>query len=277
MSTAAPPSDRRRERAAAARPDAGQPAMDPRLRARRIEVKRQSGRRRLRWVVVVGVLLAVVLGAAGALVSPALDVDRVQVDGVYRTSPEQVREAAGIDVGAPLASIDEAGAAAGVAALPWVADADVRRRWPGTVVVEVRERVPVAVAATASVGTAVVDGAGWVVEVRGEAAEPTGLLSLEGVVAPEEVGRRLGTEADAVLAAAAAVPEGLADRLEQLRVGDGGPEAVLAGGAVARLPQGDALDEGYVALASVLAAADPACVATVDVRVPDAPVLTRRC
>lgn len=251
--------------------------MDPRLRARRIEVKRQSGRRRLRWVVVVGVLLAVVLGAAGALVSPALDVDRVQVDGVYRTSPEQVREAAGIDVGAPLASVDEAGAAAGVAALPWVADADVRRRWPGTVVVEVRERVPVAVVATASGGTAVVDGAGWVVEVRGEASEPTGLLSLEGVVAPEEVGRRLGTEADAVLAAAAAVPEGLADRVEQLRVGDGGPEAVLAGGAVARLPQGDALDEGYVALASVLAAADPACVATVDVRVPDAPVLTRSC
>lgn len=276
MSTAAPPTDRR-ERTPTARPDDEQPAMDPRLRARRIEVKRQSGRRRLRWVVVVGVLLALVLAAAGALVSPVLDVDRVQVVGVYRTTPEQVREAAGVEAGAPLAGVDEAGAAAGVAALPWVAEADVRRRWPGTVVVEVRERVPAAVVTTASGGTAVVDGTGWVVEVREAAAEPAGLPALEGVVAPDEVGRRLGTEADAVLAAAAAVPEGLADRLEVLRVGDGGPEAVLAGGAVVHLPPGDGLDEGYVALASVLAAVDAACVATVDVRVPDAPVLTRSC
>ncbi|MGK2950458.1 MAG: cell division protein FtsQ/DivIB, partial [Acidimicrobiales bacterium] len=120
------------------------PRIDPRIRARRIEVQRHRGRRRLQRLVDVGVVAAVALGFLVALRTPLLDVDVVEVTGAEQTTAESVRAAAGIAPGTPLVDVDVRAAGERVAALPWVEEVEVHRRLDGTVAFAVTERVPVA-------------------------------------------------------------------------------------------------------------------------------------
>ena len=115
------------------------------MRSRRISVRRDAGRRRLRRITLVLALVALVVLALVATRTPLLDVDRVTVAGNERTSVDDVRNAAGIRLGEPLLSIDLGTVASRVEELPWVASADVTRSWPSTVKIQVTEREPVAV------------------------------------------------------------------------------------------------------------------------------------
>ncbi len=126
--------------------DQRRPLVDPRLRARRQEVRREVGRRRLRRVRAGGAF--VLAGAAlwAALASPLLDVDRVVVTGVEPDRVLQVEQAAGIELGAPLATLDLDRARRAIEALPWVDAARPTRSWPGTARISVSERQPVALA-----------------------------------------------------------------------------------------------------------------------------------
>ena len=119
-------------------------------------------RRQLFFVITVFVLTAT-FGGYGLSRSALLDLDHVQVEGTERTAPDAVREASGLGLGEQLTDLDLAGARAGIAALPWVGEVHVARRWPATVVVRVVERVPVASVHTPD-GIVVVDKAGRVLE-----------------------------------------------------------------------------------------------------------------
>lgn len=112
-----------------------------RLRPRRPPL----GPRRRRLLVVGSVLVLAAVVAWVVLASPLLAVRTVQVDGAVTLSADEVRAAAGVADGTPLVRVDTAAAAARVAALPQVADAEVTRGWPDRVVVTLRERVAVAV------------------------------------------------------------------------------------------------------------------------------------
>jgi cell division protein FtsQ len=248
--------------------------INPKIRARRIEVQRDAGRRRLVRLLAGAGAGALVLVALALTQSPLLDVDRIQVEGMYRTPADQVAEVGGIQAGDAMVSVSTGEAADRVRELPWVAEVSVERSWPSTVRYVVREREPLAVAATADGGVAVIDREGKVVEVLADPAVSTGLPLLEGVTAPSEAGARLGTEADGLVAAAAAVPEGLAERVTAVRAPEGGLEVVLAPAGVARLGSLEDLDDAFLALASVLTDVSGACVSVVDVAVPAAPVLT---
>jgi cell division protein FtsQ len=94
--------------------------------------------------VVLTVLAAVILlGAGWALLgSSVLVVRHVQVAGDHRVTGAQVRAAAGIRPGTPLARLDGAGIAARVERLAWVQSARVSRSWPDGVTITVQERVP---------------------------------------------------------------------------------------------------------------------------------------
>jgi len=127
------------ERRAAARAP-----IEPRLRARRIEVARDQGRRRLRRVLVLLALVAVAAAGVAIVRSPLLDVDRVTVRGT-EAGADAVREASGVVPGDALISIDAGAVADRVEDLPWVAEARVARDWSGTVAISVTPRVPVAV------------------------------------------------------------------------------------------------------------------------------------
>jgi cell division protein FtsQ len=118
--------------------------IDPRIEARRDEVRRQTGRRRFRVLVIVAVVVLSVVGTYLTIESPFLDVDHVDVSGAVHVSPAAVQRAAAVAHGRPLLRVNLAAVAARVDQLPWVAHATVRRSLPGTLRISVTEATPVA-------------------------------------------------------------------------------------------------------------------------------------
>ena len=139
-------------------------AQEPKVRRRRFRLGRRRRRRRVvadrwvaraqrrRWWRLAGVVLMVALigGAVwAAWFSSLLAVHQVSVVGLTDEGElvggQEVRSAASIPVGMPIARLDTASAQARVLELPWVASVEVRRAWPQDVVIAVTERSPVAV------------------------------------------------------------------------------------------------------------------------------------
>lgn len=111
-------------------------------------VRRQWARRWRSWRVVVAVLLTLVVLATGAwfvFFSDTLSVRGVDVAGTRSLTDERVREVAAVPTGGPLATVDLDAIAFRVRALAVVKSAEVSRKWPDEVLVEVVERIPVAV------------------------------------------------------------------------------------------------------------------------------------
>jgi cell division protein FtsQ len=107
----------------------------------------QRSRRWRRWLVVLGVVALAALAVWVVWVSPLLSVREVRVTGAVSVSVDEVRTAAAVQRGIPLARADVDGITARVAAIPRVAAVEVRRGWPDVLVIVVTERTPVAVTA----------------------------------------------------------------------------------------------------------------------------------
>ena len=244
---------------------------DPRFRERRIAVRKDAGRRRLKRLLIV--VLAALVALAGVIVvrSPVLDVDEVTVVGTARLAPDDIRTAAGIDEGAPLLLADMGAAARDVEALPWVAEAEVTRDLPGRVRIDVREREAVAVVSGGDT-TVLVDVAGRVLEEAPAAATP-----FVRVVTP-----------DAPPAPGGAIDGDLVEAVElagRLRVNPAGAVAAvhlepslrleLVDGGVVDLGDASELDAKVEAFRTVHARVDRTCLDVVDLTVPTHPVLTR--
>lgn len=255
--------------------------IDPRMRSRRVVVAREEGRRRLR-ILVAGVGASVlVLGSYAALQSPLLDVDRVVVEGASRLDPTEVLGAVSVERGSALADVDEGEVARRVETLPWVARAQVRRHWPGTLRVLVTERAPAAVvreeAGDGPSAVAVLDGQGRVLS-RGPApvAGLDALVRLEGV----EIGAAAPGESVAaavpLLAVAARLPADLAPAVAAVVADPGGVSLRLAPSGVVRLGSADRLGEKLQALRTLLVRVDLDGLETMDLREPARPTLTRR-
>lgn len=248
------------------------PPIDPRIRARRIEVRRVEGRRRLQRLLDLGLVALVAAGFVGALWTPLLDVDEVRVSGAARTAEAAVLEQARIATGDRLVAVDLRGAGERVASLPWVREVHLARRVSGEVTLEITERTAVAVVATGS-QRLLVDGEGRVLGPLAAAPDVGPLVVLEGVGDVPAPGGFLGSEAADLLAladrVAVAAPGALtAARLEDLT-------GTLAQGGEVRFGDARQLDAKLRSLRTVLDQVDLACLALLDLRLPGSPVLTR--
>ena len=251
--------------------------MDPRIRRRRVEVRRQEGRRRLRVLVGVTAAAAVGVGGWAATQSPLLDLDRVVVEGGVHTAAEEARFASGLRLGEPLLDVDEAAVVRGVETLPWVERATVRRRWPGEVRIRLVERAPVAVTGVENGGTALVDASGRVLE--WVEAPPPGLPLLTGLPPAGPPGSTLSPAGVAALSVAVALPQELRTRIAGVAPAEGDRGEVeirLAPEGSVRLGPPVDLDRKFDAMRAVFAQVDVGNLAVLDVRRPDSPVLTRR-
>jgi cell division protein FtsQ len=247
--------------------------MDPRIRARRIEVRRARGRRRLHRLVAAGAAAAAVVVAFAATRTPLFDVDRVAVVGAVRTASADVIAAANVPDGQALLDVDLDAVERRVDDLPWVAAADASRHWPGTVVVSVEERQPVAVAPTDAGGWAVLSGDGRLMEVV--AAPPAGLVPIADIPAIDEAAPELAPSTLDALGVIRRLPAALAARVVAVAPTAGGRvELRLQPSGVLRIKPGPELTDQIVAAAAVLAAAPAHCIEAVDVQVPEHPVLT---
>jgi cell division protein FtsQ len=132
------------EKPPARAPRGAKQPIDPRIRARRIEVQRSEGRRRLQRLALVGAAVALVAGLWWLAFTPLFDVDAIRVHGADHTGEAAVLSSIGIHRGDALFTADVGAASRSLARLPWVATVKVRRSWPGTISVTIVERAPVA-------------------------------------------------------------------------------------------------------------------------------------
>jgi cell division protein FtsQ len=247
--------------------------MDPRIRRRRVEVRRSEGRRRLRLLVLALVVAGLTAGGWLVLHSPLLAVARIDVEGATRTGRASVVSSSGIERGAPMLQVDQAGAGRRIEALPWVSRAEVRRSWPKRVSITVVERHPSAVSRTDSGNWALIDGTGRVLDWL--ASAPPELLLLEGVGPVPQPGSALEGAAGPLRVVAALTPP-LASRATAVVAVQGGDvEVKLNPRGTVRLGTPDNLPAKVRAAETVLAQVDVHNLDALDVRLPSSPVLTR--
>lgn len=151
-----------------------------------------------RWAWLLASVIATACVGLLVLTGGATDVDRIEFGGLHRTSLDEATEAVGISIGDALVFIDAQEAEASLRTLPWVDDARVRKRWPGTVEVEISERVGLALALSAPDRWVLVDAHGRVL--TGALASPPLLPRLSGIRAAPAPGAFLGADAEAMLA-----------------------------------------------------------------------------
>jgi cell division protein FtsQ len=222
-------------------------------------------------------LVLVLLLAAGAAASPALDVDAVVVEGPSGARAREVREQAGVVRGEAMVGLDEGAAASRIEDLPWVRSADVRRSWPGRVVIEVQERTPVAALAGAG-RWLLVDGDGRRLDrVR---RPPAGIVVVEGIGTRGDPGSRVDRRAAGAVELSRRLPPAVRFRLPRVVVDpDGRLDLRLRiedeRDAVAVLGRPEQLRDKVLALATVLESVDLRGLSRIDLRIPGAPVLTR--
>jgi cell division protein FtsQ len=245
--------------------------IDPRIRARRIEVRRGAGRRRLQRLVDVGVVLAVAAGFVGALWTPLLDVDEVRVIGSARTDALAIVDRAGVRRGDPLVGVDLSAVGERIAAMPWVAEVRVSRGIDGIVELRVTERTPVATVGTGA-DAVLVDAEGRVLGAVSDA--PAGpFLELTGLRPAPPPGGYVAADAADALALAAHLATAVPGVLATLDAGDL-TGTLIQGGAV-RFGDARQLDAKTRSLRTVLEQVDLSCLAVLDLRLPGSPVLTR--
>jgi cell division protein FtsQ len=248
--------------------------IDPRMRARRVAVRRDEGRRRLRRLVAIIVVAALAGAAYLATRSPLLDVDHVRTEGATHTSHDVIVEASGIRPGEPMTGVDLGRAEAALAAQPWIDSVRVERDWPGTVEIHVTERSVAATVLGSGGEWFLVDDTGRVLDrADGPAADrPTIALGAPaaaagatqaGIGGALAVVRQLTPDLEAWVQALQPAPDGTVDLLlhRGIRV-DLGSQAHVA----------DKIGD----LATVLSRVDLTDLDTIDLSVAHTPVVTRR-
>ena len=139
--------------------------------------RRSGDPRRWPWILALVLVVLLLAGAVyGVFFSPLLGVRSVSIAGA--TDPISVKVLAVVDVpdGTPLARVDLDGVAERVNAVPEVAEVEVARHWPDTLVVTVTPRVPIAVTSA--------NGRYWLMDSTGDPylavdAPPAGLVPVK--------------------------------------------------------------------------------------------------
>jgi cell division protein FtsQ len=162
-------------------------------------------------IVLAVALTGAVVGAAAWVVfsSSVLGVSRVVVTGNGGVGADEIRRAAGVADGEPLATVNLDRVRARVAALARIEWATVSRSWPGTLRIRVRERTPIAVAPVGG-RSALVDRYGVVVDLRDSAPLRLPRLRVSRLAADDPATR-------AALSVIRALPDALSRLVEEVR------------------------------------------------------------
>ncbi len=175
---------------------AGADAVPPSTRRFMARARQRRMRAALPWAVTAGVLALAGLVAWTLLGTGLFGVREVRVVGAKLVTPVEVREAAAVPDDAPLARVDLAATARRIGTLAPVDRATVERDWPGTLVIRVVERTPVA-AVPQGDRFAVIDRGGVVFQHLPRVPDGLSVIRV-GNPAPDDPGTRAGL---AVLAA----------------------------------------------------------------------------
>jgi cell division protein FtsQ len=140
-------------------------SMDPRVRARRIAVRRAKGRKRLIWVAIAAAILLVLVGAVAILASSLFDVRTIDVQGAVYTDPEQLSAIVDRVRGEAILLVDTRQIERDLEGIAWVESARVSTDFPHRVFIDIRERKPIATFAGSDGKFRVIDRDGRVLDV----------------------------------------------------------------------------------------------------------------
>ena len=116
--------------------------IEPRMRERRVQVRRAQSRKRLKWVVAAFVLALVGIGLLALLGSSMFAVreENVQVVGAVYTDPAELDAIVDDLVGTPTLLVDTQTTEDDLEQIAWVDEAKVTVSFPHSVTIELRER-----------------------------------------------------------------------------------------------------------------------------------------
>jgi cell division protein FtsQ len=120
----------------------GRRGIEPRMRERRVAVKRAQSRKRLKWVLLASGIVIVAVTALAVLGSPlfAVRADQVTVTGNVYTDPDRLEEIVDDLVGTPALRVDAPRLERELEAIPWVERATVTVDFPHSASIDIRER-----------------------------------------------------------------------------------------------------------------------------------------
>jgi cell division septal protein FtsQ len=247
--------------------------IDPRISARRTEVTRQQGRRRLRWAGIVVAVVLLLFGVWSLLHSSMFSARAITVVGATHETEAQIESAAGLISHPPLLDVNSGAMEKAIERLPWVRSASVSTHWPDGARVVVTERVPHLVMTTADGQWAELDTDGRVLAVV--PARPPVLLEVTGPKPPGVPGTTLDPADQLGLRIAASLPLSFRAQVTEVKVVS--PSLVqLAMTTPITVDLGDAsqLHAKYVDVSAALAGAPLHVCDTIDVSVPRAMTVT---
>ena len=187
-------------------------SMDPRVRARRIAVKRAQGRKRLVLVGGIGGAVAAVVAVLAVFSSSLFAVERVDVQGApYTRERYGDRLQAVIDdmMGTPVLLVDTAAAEVELESLPWIERAFVTTDFPDRVLIDVRERQPLATYQGSDGRYRVIDRDGYVLDVL--AGRPADYMLIDGIGPDLESASSAGSAYASVAQLVGALPPEIRD------------------------------------------------------------------
>ena len=158
--------------------DATGRGIEPRLRQRRIGVRRAEGRRRLKWAAIVGAVFVVVVGFLAILGSSLFSVNEIDVTGLQNADAAEVEAVMADLLDQPVLLLDTDEAENRLEAISFVEDARVRTDFPNSVTIELRERVPVATVQGTDGQFRILDAEGRVLDVIG--GQPVAFVLISG-------------------------------------------------------------------------------------------------
>jgi cell division protein FtsQ len=255
------------------------PAIDPRIRQRRVDIRRSEGQRRLRWVVGVGGAAVLVVVVVALLHTGWFSAQAITVTGTHpHTSDAAIVDASGLGRHPALIDVNPAATARRVETLPFVASARVSRHWPDGVGIEVTERVPVVQMAGPGSGWSLLDGNGRTLQV--EASRQPGLVvfvvhTAGSGIPPAPVGGSLPPAVAPGLTVCRTLPPAFVAQVESVTVAaDGSISMDLYSGITVLVGTTTDLVAKYKDIAAILAHGTLHATSTIDVTVPGSPTVS---
>jgi cell division protein FtsQ len=158
--------------------DATSRGIEPRLRQRRIGVRRAASRKRLWWAALAAVVVLVAVGVLAVLGSSLFAVDTVSVSGNVYTDADELAAVVDELRGTPVLLVDTDEVEEQLEAIPWVEAARVSTSFPDSASIEIRERTPVASMLGEDTRSRVLDADGRVLAVI--EGQPVALVWISG-------------------------------------------------------------------------------------------------
>jgi len=262
-----------RPRPAPSGPPRPRTGIDPRISARRTEVTRQLGRRRLRLVGGLVAGAALLAGGWSLLHSSWFSARAVTVVGATHETRAQIETAAGLTRHPPLMDVNTGAAVLGLERLPWVRSASVAVHWPDGVRIVVSERVPQLVMSTSGGQWAELSTGGRVL--ADVPARPPGLILVAGPQLPGPPGSVLGVPDQLGLRVASTLPPSFRTQVTAVHVEPGDwVQLAMTTPIVVDIGTASQLPAKYEDVSAILAGATLHDGDVIDVSVPDAPTVT---